>query len=180
MKIRLASEVTKDSIVDGPGLRAVIWTQGCPHKCEGCHNPQTHCTNGGIEVDVNDIINELSDLKIHHGVTFSGGEPLEQAEACEKIVKEIKSKNLNIWLYTGYTFEHIIKAANTYRTDWAKLIPHIDVMVDGKFIQEKHDPFLKFRGSSNQRVIDVKRSLEHGRVIEYGEIININECKSVG
>lgn len=170
MKIRLASDVTKDSIVDGPGLRAVIWTQGCPHRCSGCHNPQTHNFDGGIEIEVKEVAEELSNLKLHRGVTFSGGEPLAQAEACVQIAKEVKKKDLDIWLYTGYTFEQIIKAANTYRPDWANLLKYIDVIVDGPYVQEKQNAFLKFRGSTNQRIIDVRKTLAYGKIIEHGDV----------
>lgn len=169
MKIRLASDITKDSIVDGPGLRAVVWTQGCPHKCVGCHNPQTHDTCGGLEIEVGEIINDITSLKLHKGITLSGGEPLAQAEACTEIAKAAKRKNMDVWVYTGYTFDKIIKAANTYRSDWAEMLKYADVIVDGPFMKELHNPLLKFKGSSNQRVIDVKRSLAFGRVIEYGE-----------
>ena len=172
MKVRLASDITKDSIVDGPGLRTVIWTQGCPHKCKGCHNPQTHDFSGGVEVEVEEIINDLKKTKLQRGITFSGGDPMAQAEAVTVIAREMKKDNLDIWLYTGYTLETIIKAANTYRPEWAELLKYIDIMVDGSFIEEMHNPFLKFRGSSNQRVIDIKRTLAHGRIIEYGEEIH--------
>ena len=169
MKIRLASEITRDSIVDGPGIRAVVWTQGCPHKCIGCHNPQTHDINDGVEVEVSEVIEDLSKLKLHKGITLSGGDPLMQAEACTHIAKYAKGRNLDVWLYTGYTFDKIVKAANTYRTDWAELMKYIDVIVDGPFIQEKKSELLKFKGSTNQRLIDVKRTLMYGRVVEYGE-----------
>lgn len=169
MNIRLASEITKDSIVDGPGLRAVIWTQGCPHKCKNCHNPHTHDYNGGIELDTGDIINEIVKLKLHRGVTISGGEPLIQAEACSKIAKEAKLLNMDVWLYTGYTFEKIINAAKTYKPEWAELLKHVDVIVDGPYIENMRNPLLKFKGSSNQRVIDVKRTLVSERIVEYGE-----------
>lgn len=170
MKIRLASDITRDSIVDGPGLRTVVWTQGCAHKCQNCQNPQTHDFNGGVEVDIEEVINDLKKTKLQRGITFSGGDPMAQAEAVALIAKEMKKDNLDIWLYTGYTFETIVKAASTYRPEWAEVLKYIDVMVDGPFIQEKHDPFLKFRGSSNQRVIDIKRTLASGRIIEYGEV----------
>lgn len=170
MKIRLASDITRDSIVDGPGLRTVVWTQGCPHKCKSCHNPQTHDFNGGVEVDIEEIINDLKKGKLQKGITFSGGDPMVQAEAVAQIAKEMKKENLDIWLYTGYTFETIVKAANTYRTEWAELLKYIDVMVDGPFIEAMHNPLLKFRGSSNQRVIDIKRTLSCGSIIEYGDI----------
>ena len=114
-------------------------------------------------------------MKLHSGLTLSGGEPLAQAEACTKIAKEAKLRNLNIWLYTGYTFEKIVKAANTYRSDWAELLKYIDVMVDGRFMQSQHNPLLKFRGSENQRIIDIKKTLMYGRIIIYGESVGVEQ-----
>ena len=108
MNIRLASPITYDSIVDGPGLRAVIWTQGCNHNCKGCHNPQTHDTCGGHSVDSLKIISEIYKLRLHRGITLSGGEPFMQSEALLDIAKESKKLNLDVWAYTGYTFEELI------------------------------------------------------------------------
>ena len=101
MNIRLASPITYDSIVDGPGLRAVIWTQGCNHNCKGCHNPQTHDTCGGHIVDSLYIISEINKLRLHRGITLSGGEPFMQSEALLDIAKESKKLNLDVWAYTG-------------------------------------------------------------------------------
>ena len=165
MKIRLAAPITKDSIVDGPGIRAVIWTQGCPHRCKGCHNPQTHSFDAGIEADVNDIIAQISRLKLHKGITFSGGEPLEQAAACSEIAKRVKEMGMNTWLYTGYIFEDILSECQATRPEWGELIKYIDVMVDGPFIEQMKNLLLKFRGSENQRVIDVQKSLIEGKII---------------
>ena len=120
MKIRLAAPVTKDSIVDGPGLRIVIWTQGCLHNCKNCHNPQTHSFDGGFEIEIDEIIKQIEFFKLQQGVTFSGGDPLEQAEACAAIAKAAKEKGLNIWVYTGYVFERILTEADHARPDWKK------------------------------------------------------------
>ncbi|KXZ40649.1 anaerobic ribonucleoside-triphosphate reductase activating protein [Alkalithermobacter thermoalcaliphilus JW-YL-7 = DSM 7308] len=165
MKIRLASDLITDSIVDGPGLRTVIFTQGCKHKCKGCHNPQTHDFNAGFEVKVDDIINKVKTLKLQRGITLSGGDPFEQAQPLIKICKEAKKLNLDVWAYTGYTFEEIMKNDNPNHKDWIELLKNIDVLVDGRFIQEKKDISIKFRGSKNQRILDVKRSLIEKRPV---------------
>lgn len=169
MKIRLAAPITTGSIVDGPGLRAVIWTQGCPHHCKGCHNPQTHSFEGGSEVEVRDIILKISGLKLHKGITISGGEPLEQAAACGEIAKHVKAMGMDVWIYTGYIFEDIIKKCEVARPEWKQLLNYCDVMVDGPFIEQKKNLLLKFRGSENQRLIDVRKSLEEGKVVLYVE-----------
>ena len=165
MMIRLASKVQKDSIVDGPGLRTVIWTQGCKHACPGCHNPQTHNINGGFEMKVDDVIEEIRSARLQKGVTLSGGEPFLQSVALEKIAAESKKLGLDIWSYTGFRFEWLIDKRNPSVEDNLKLLQHIDVLVDGKFMMNKKDYRLKFRGSSNQRIIDVQKSLEEGTVV---------------
>ena len=109
MEIRLASNLQKGSIVDGEGLRAVIWTQGCIHNCYGCHNPQTHSLNDGFIVDTEQIKQELETLSAEEGITFSGGDPMLQVDACLDIARRAKELNLNIWCYTGYTFEQLKK-----------------------------------------------------------------------
>ena len=161
MKIRVSSDITFDSIVDGPGLRMVIWTQGCMHNCIGCHNPQTHSLCGGYEVDTKDIINTIKDLKLQKGITLSGGEPFLQPEALEEIAKEAKKYRLDIWSYTGFTFEELLDKNNPHYLKNIKLLNQIDVLVDGKFIENKKDIGLRFRGSSNQRIIDVQKSLKY-------------------
>lgn len=159
MKIRLAdSTILKDSIVDGEGLRAVIWTQGCSHNCRGCHNPETHDFNGGVLVDTNLIKNQLDELLIQDGITFSGGDPFFQVEACLDIAKYAKSKNLNIWCYTGFMFEDLIK--NNHNIEF---LNYVDVLVDGKFELENKSYDCQFRGSTNQRIINVSKSLKEGR-----------------
>ena len=169
MNIRLASPITYDSIVDGPGLRAVIWTQGCNHNCKGCHNPQTHDTCGGYEIDSQEIISKIKKLRLHRGITLSGGEPFMQSEALLDIAKESKKLSLDVWAYTGYTFEELIDKKNTNYFSNINLLRNIDVLVDGRFIEAKKDITLKFRGSSNQRIIDVKKSLENKRIYFYEE-----------
>ena len=153
MKIRLASKLTVKSIVDGPGLRTVVWTQGCIHKCKGCHNQLTWDKYGGLEYDTSDIVKEILNVEMQSGVTFSGGDPLEQYKACIEIMKELKKHNINIWLFTGYLYEKILKSERK------EILNYIDVLVDGPFQIEKKSLSLKFKGSSNQRTINVKESL---------------------
>lgn len=156
MKIRLAKEeILTDSIVDGEGLRAVIWTQGCSHNCLGCHNPETHDFNGGVLVDVDVVKKELDELKGQDGITLSGGDPFFQAEASTEIAKYAKELNLNVWCYTGFLFEDLTKNPKTL-----ELLKYIDVLVDGKFQLENKSLCILFRGSTNQRIIDVKKSLK--------------------
>lgn len=174
MKLRLASELTYDSIVDGPGLRMVIWTQGCIHNCYKCHNPQTHKLDGGVIMDTDYIIEELKKLKLHRGITLSGGEPFLQPKALSLIAKEAQLEKLDVWCYTGFEFEYLINKDNPLYMYNKNLLQYIDVLVDGKFVYGKKDIGLKFRGSSNQRIIDVKSSLEKQKIILKDEYIEKN------
>lgn len=160
MKIRLASNLQSDSIVDGEGIRTVIWTQGCPHHCMGCHNPTTHDFNGGALIDIDEIKEEISNLSGQDGITFSGGDPMYQPISCMILAKHAKSLGLNVWCYTGDTFEEVLQ--NKYKKEF---LNYIDVLVDGKFEIDKRNLDLNFKGSSNQRVIDVKKSLEQDKVV---------------
>ena len=164
MKIRLAiDEIQRDSIVDGEGIRSVIWTQGCPHNCRGCHNPETHSFTSGYLIDVEDIIKKIDTLEGQDGITFSGGDPMEQAEACYYIAKHCKELGLNIWCYTGYTYEALLEKSKHFPYI-KKFLSVIDVLVDGKFIIEQKSLNLKFKGSKNQRIIDVPKSLKEKKV----------------
>ena len=110
MKIRLADDnLLTDSIVDGEGLRAVLWTQGCSHNCKGCHNPETHDFNKGVLVEVDEVKQLIKDLTLQDGITFSGGDPFFQPEPCIEIAKFAKEEGLNVWAYTGFLFEDLIK-----------------------------------------------------------------------
>ena len=114
MKIRLATpEIQKDSIVDGEGIRSVIWTQGCIHNCPGCHNPFTHSFDEGYLLDVEEVKEKIKELESQDGVTFSGGDPMEQPEACAELASYIKELGLNVWCYTGYTFEELLEKMKT-------------------------------------------------------------------
>ena len=161
MKLRIASPVICDSIVDGPGLRMVIWTQGCKHNCKGCHNPQTHSLTKGYEVDTKEIINKMASLKLQQGITLSGGEPFLQPAPLVEIEKKEKNMNLDVWSYTGFKFEELIDRKNPLYFENVELLKYIDVLVDGRFELDKRDISLLFRGSSNQRIIDVKKSLKY-------------------
>lgn len=156
--IRL-SGVVKESIVDGPGIRYVIFTQGCPHKCEGCHNPQTHDFDGGYDGDTEQLLSEIKENPLISGVTFSGGEPFCQPEPLTQIAREVHKMKKNIVCYSGYKFEELIKVSNT-KPEILDLLKEVDILIDGKFILEQKSLMLKFRGSKNQRIIDVKKSLE--------------------
>ena len=163
MKIRLAVDLQPDSIVDGEGIRTVIWTQGCPHNCYGCHNPSTHDFNDGELIDINYIKQEIDSLEGQDGITFSGGDPMCQPEACAEIAMYAKKKNLNIWCYTGYTFEQLMIMSKK-KKNILKFLEQIDILVDGKFIIEEKSLDIAFRGSKNQRIIDVKKSLKTNQV----------------
>ena len=176
MKIRLASDISIDSIVDGPGLRAVIWTQGCKHNCVNCHNPNTHDFNGGYDVSIDKIIKDIKGLRLHRGITLSGGDPFEQPEPLIEICKAAKEVGLDVWAYTGYTFEELIDTKHENYFRWINLLEYIDTLVDGRFIDKKKNIFLRFRGSSNQRILDVKKSLKTKKAVwqnEYEENIEI-------
>ncbi len=164
MKIRLASNIQIDSIVDGEGIRAIIWTQGCPHNCLGCHNPQTHDFNGGFEVDLNELKKEINELELVDGITFSGGEPFFQPKACAELAKTAKKRGLNVWSYSGFTIDELLKMSKTNQ-DVLRFLENLDVLVDGKFMLEFKSYNSVFRGSSNQRIIDVEKSLKKNKAI---------------
>lgn len=161
-EIRIAGTVN-DSIVDGDGIRFTIFTQGCPHKCEGCHNPQTHDFNGGTLINTSELLEKIKSNPLLDGVTFSGGEPFCQAHELAVFGGKIKSLGLNITTYTGYTFEELYNGKNPH---WDELLSVTDILIDGKFIQELKDWTIKFRGSSNQRYIDCPASLKARKAIE--------------
>ena len=163
MDILLASEMQKDSIVDGEGLRAVIWTQGCPHHCFGCHNEHTHSFKGGFIKSIDEVKNEINELKGHNGITLSGGEPLMQITAITEIAKHAKLLKLNVWCYTGFTFEQIMEMSIKDER-YIEFLNNIDVLIDGKFTLEQKSLNLKYRGSKNQRIINVKKTMKQGRI----------------
>lgn len=161
--IRIAG-IINESIVDGPGIRMVVFAQGCRHNCPGCHNPETHSFDGGTLISVDSIIEQAKRNPLLDGITFSGGEPFEQAEAFAVLAREAKKINLDIMTYTGYTYEYIMANSAGHR-GWAELLNETDILVDGRYEEEKRNLLLKFRGSENQRIIDVKRSKAGNRII---------------
>lgn len=170
MKIRVAG-FANDSIVDGPGLRFTIFTQGCNHNCKGCQNPHTHAANEGTLIDVEDIIMKIKKNPLLDGVTISGGEPFLQPEACAELARKVKELNLDVVTYTGFTYEKLLTSKAT-----RELLKYTDVLVDGPFIMEQKSLALLFRGSKNQRLIDVKKSLKQNSMIlcdinEFGELL---------
>ena len=177
MKIQLAADLQIDSIVDGEGIRTVIWTQGCPHHCPGCHNPETHDFNSGASIELDYVKEKISNLKNQDGITFSGGDPFVQPKACAEIAKFAKSKDLNIWCYTGYLFENLLKMSHA-NEDIANFLTYIDVLVDGKFEIGKKSLSTAYRGSTNQRIIDVQESLKHKKTILVEKYIKKEESVS--
>jgi len=149
--------VVCDSLVDGPSLRDVVFVQGCPHRCLGCQNPGSWDFDGGSLVDVGDIISLIPSSPLTSGVTFSGGEPFCQASPLVEIAKHVKKKGLNLWVYTGYTWEELMEFPDPAVRE---LLFYVDVLVDGRYLQEERDISLPYRGSRNQRLIDVQASLK--------------------
>ena len=161
-ELRLSAPVQFDSIVDGEGLRAVVWTQGCPHGCPGCHNPQTHAFDGGTSVASESILEQLKAHFYLDGVTFSGGEPMAQAAACGELAQAVHQLGMNVWCYTGYTWEALMEAQDP---DQRAFLEQIDVLIDGPFLLAQKSLNLRFRGSANQRLIDVQASLKAQHVV---------------
>lgn len=163
MKLRIAG-IAEDSIVDGQGIRLTVFVQGCHHHCPGCHNQHTWDEAGGAEVDVDDIVKRYIRNPLLDGITLSGGEPFNQPEPCLELLSKVYHRCNNIWCYTGYTWEEL-----SSRTDFPSLalLEHIDVLVDGRFHIEERTLELPWRGSKNQRIINVRKSLEEGKVVEY-------------
>ena len=176
MKIRLAAHLQPDSVVDGAGIRTVVWTQGCPHHCPGCHNPETHDYNGGALLALEDVYQEIDNLEGQTGITFSGGEPFEQPEACSKIAKYARKKGYNIWCYTGYTIEQLFDKMQTEKSV-LDFLREIDVLVDGRFVLQLKSLSCIFRGSKNQRILDVPASLKEGRAVPVLEYLEKEEKK---
>ncbi len=152
--------ILEDTTVDGPGFRTTVYCAGCPNACPGCHNPQTWDIHNGQWMQVEDIM-QVIEADPFANVTFSGGDPMFQAEGFAELAHAIKTRtNKNIWCYTGFTFEALIKNPQQHH-----LLEWIDVLVDGPFVEKLKDPDLLFRGSSNQRIINVPLSLQQGKVV---------------
>ena len=159
--MRIANTVS-DSIVDGPGLRFTVFTQGCPHHCPGCHNPETHDPAGGREVSVAELEEEMGKNPLIDGLTLSGGDPFCQAAECADLARLAHEKGLNVWTYTGYTYERLLEGDLPGALE---LLEQTDVLVDGPFLLAEKSYEALFRGSTNQRLIDVKQSKAAGHVV---------------
>ncbi len=165
MEIRIAGTV-EDSIVDGPGLRFVVFVQGCPHRCEGCHNPETHDFAGGRITDTDLLYEQCMENPLTGGVTFSGGEPFCQPHPLFELGSRFKAAGKHLMCYSGWTFEELLEKSRTEEYT-GRLLGILDILVDGRFDISRRSLSLEFRGSSNQRLIDVPASLKQGRVVEY-------------
>ncbi|NDW19735.1 anaerobic ribonucleoside-triphosphate reductase activating protein [Dysgonomonas sp. 216] len=155
--------IVNDTTVDGPGFRTAIYASGCVHQCKGCHNPQSWVMENGIMYSVDQLLNIIKDNEFAN-VTFSGGDPLVQVEGFTDLARRIKNEtNKNIWCYTGFSYEYILKLGKL-----SAILPFIDVLVDGKYIEHLRKDNLQFRGSRNQRIIDVQKSLLARQVVIWG------------
>lgn len=163
MNIRIAG-FEKESLVDGPGIRYVIFTQGCPHGCEGCHNPGTHSFDGGILMDPEEIIKDIEKHPYISGVTFSGGDPFMQPEPVLEIARAIKEKGLDVAFFSGFTYEELCELGEK-KLEIKQILELGDLLVDGKFIAAQKDLSLAFRGSTNQRLIDLQKSKAEGKTM---------------
>ncbi|MEN9406049.1 MAG: anaerobic ribonucleoside-triphosphate reductase activating protein [Bacillota bacterium] len=152
------SGLTRESIVDGPGLRYVIFTQGCPHRCPGCHNPDTQAYTAGYQISLQKLLKDILNTPLIDGVTLSGGEPFIQAAACAKLALLIKEKlpKLNIIVYSGYYYEALV-ALGKKNNGIKKLLALADMLIDGPYLENKRNLLIPFRGSSNQRMIDLNK-----------------------
>lgn len=159
--LRLAG-IVNDSITDGPGIRLTVFTQGCPHHCPGCQNPQTWDFAGGQEMSTDEIMAQIKQNPLLSGVTFSGGEPLAQAAALLPLAEQIKQQGLELAVYTGYTFEQLLELNDRHIN---QLLALTDTLIDGPFIQAQRNLELNFRGSENQRILQAAASLAAQRPI---------------
>lgn len=163
--IRIAG-VIRESIVDGPGIRFVVFCQGCPHGCPGCHNEATHDFAGGYDCEISKLVAAVDKNPLLSGVTFSGGEPFCQPEAFLELAKELKKRpQLDIISYSGYTYEELLKLGEA-RPAIKELLDMLDYLIDGRFVMEQRDLTLEFRGSANQRFIDMKATRKEGHAVE--------------
>ena len=153
--------IVVDTTVDGPGWRTSVYCAGCRHACPGCHNPETWSFTAGQATSIDDIIAELSTTE--GNITFSGGDPMYQAEAFTELARRIREElHRTIWCYTGFRFEEVLKDPVM-----SKMLPYLEVIVDGPFVEAEKSLDLLFRGSKNQRLIDVQKSLKEGKVVEF-------------
>lgn len=156
------SGIVEDSIVDGPGIRVTIFCQGCPHHCPGCHNPETWDFSGGTAMEEENLVQIVRSNPLCRGVTFSGGEPFAQAAGFARLARLLKAQGYEVASYSGYTFEQLLLGTPEQR----ELLDTIDVLIDGPFVQAQKSLELAFRGSRNQRILDVPKSLLAGKAVQ--------------
>ncbi len=161
--LRIAG-IIPESIVDGPGIRLTIFMQGCPHRCPHCHNPETHDPEGGYLIPVSEIFEMIEENPLLDGVTFSGGEPFIHAETLVPLARKIKERGYHLTIYSGYTYEQILKKAEQ-EPAFLELLSFADLLIDGPFLYEKRTLDARFKGSENQRLIDVPKTLASGSVV---------------
>ncbi|MDR2739485.1 MAG: anaerobic ribonucleoside-triphosphate reductase activating protein [Treponema sp.] len=154
--------IEPESIVDGPGFRYTVFVQGCNFRCPGCHNSHLQTFDGGRTITVDETLDAIRDNPLLDGLTLSGGDPFTQAASCAVLAEEVRALGLSVFTYTGYTFEALWLAEHPV---WRRLIMATDVLVDGPFVRELRNIDLRFRGSSNQRLIDVRRTFAAGKII---------------
>ena len=163
MKLKVA-QVVSDSIVDGVGYRLTVFVQGCPHHCPGCHNPSTWDFDGGYEMDTGEIAAKLRDNPLEGGITFSGGEPFCQPEPLGELAEAAHAMGRTVWVYSGFCLEEIM-AMSKENEAAKKLLDLADVLVDGRYQEAQRDLSLEFRGSRNQRIIDMKETRRQGKIV---------------
>ncbi|MGE5422759.1 MAG: anaerobic ribonucleoside-triphosphate reductase activating protein [Ignavibacteriales bacterium] len=164
MKIRVCG-FTKESVVDGPGIRAVVFAQGCPHRCVGCHNPDTWDSEDGFDLEIDDILFQIASNPLLRGLTLTGGEPFAQSEGFAELAARVKSSGLDVVTYSGYTYEELMEKG---RQDVSvmKILENTDILIDGPYMEELKDLSLAYRGSRNQRIIDINSSFQTGKVVQ--------------
>ena len=156
------SGIVSDSIVDGPGIRTTVFSQGCPHHCPGCHNPETWEFGTGTKIPAEAVVEIVRSNPLCRGVTFSGGEPFAQAAAFARLAKLLKARGYEVAAYSGYTFEELLRGSE----DQKALLATIDILIDGRFVLAQKSLEIAFRGSRNQRILDVRKSLAEGKAVE--------------
>lgn len=163
--------IEPESIVDGPGFRYVLFVQGCPHRCPGCHNPESHDFDGGEEMTVREIFDEIMKNPHLRGVTFSGGEPFCQVPALLELARLVRGAGLSLMSYSGYTLEEL-RERHDPETD--ELLDMLDILVDGRYVESLRNLTLIYRGSENQRVIDMKKTRRSGKITLYKSDFDID------
>ncbi|MCI7539340.1 MAG: anaerobic ribonucleoside-triphosphate reductase activating protein [Veillonellaceae bacterium] len=163
MKLQIAG-IVDDSIVDGDGCRLTVFVQGCARRCPGCQNPETQPMEGGHAIDTAAILQQMAENPILSGVTFSGGEPFLQPAPLASLARAVHQRGLDVWSYSGFTLEELAERAEKDKATRA-LLSELDVLVDGPYEEAQRDLTLHFRGSRNQRVIDMKKTRKAGRIV---------------